>query len=508
MSKVKSSIKNGVSAVFLQIIGILLGLFLRKIMIKDLGIDNVGLNVAISNLITVLSLTELGIMNAMTFALYKPLEEKNWNQIAAIMRAFRRIYHVIAVLIFIMGVLLIPAFLFIIGDTEFDKAYTLTVYLLNVIASASSYLFSYNRTLIVADQRAYIVSLISLIGNIVSVLLGIIIIAVTRNLIFYSIWLIAIGLIINIYMTKIVKRKYIQVYNAKYPEMPENFYKQLVHNTKDLFLSKLSATISSSSDGILVTFFSGIGITGFYSNYQTIINQIKGITTQLFEACSASMGSLVASGNKERGETVLEQLNFIAFLIATFSSICLFNLLTPFVGFFYGKDNTMEKHFVLILVLVFYFLTVREPILISVRATGLFRQDKYVAILIMLTNIISSIILGYNIGIKGVFIGTILSQMVCLFGKTYIYYCLYLHKSILKPILQQIFWGMVAIAGIILSNIFICHLNINIIFEQLVINFLVSLVTFFLIFLCFIKTQECESTIKLIKRILRRDGRL
>src|SRR5699024_4867902 len=117
-----------------------------------------------TSILTILSLGELGIGEAITFALYKPIKDRDQTQINILMSIFKRFYIMTSVIILLGGILTVPFLELIIG-TEAPVENIRLIYMLFIINSASSYLFSYNKVLLIADQKAYKTTVIDFISN-------------------------------------------------------------------------------------------------------------------------------------------------------------------------------------------------------------------------------------------------------------------------------------------------------------------------------------------------------
>ena len=75
---------------FFNFTNLILSFVSRSIFIYYLGVNLLGLNTVLVNLIGMLNLIELGIGTAVNYELYKPLEEKNYEKINEIMAIFRK----------------------------------------------------------------------------------------------------------------------------------------------------------------------------------------------------------------------------------------------------------------------------------------------------------------------------------------------------------------------------------------------------------------------------------
>ena len=156
--RTKSSIRNLTAAFLGQLLGIAISFISRKIFIGVLDEEYLGINGLFTNILSMLSIMELGVGPAIVFCLYKPLAEDNQAQILALMKLFRRLYCLIGCGILAAGIgisFFLPVFL----KEAPDIPRLQLIFILFVANSAVSYFFSYKRSMIIADQRRYIATI-------------------------------------------------------------------------------------------------------------------------------------------------------------------------------------------------------------------------------------------------------------------------------------------------------------------------------------------------------------
>ena len=157
MSRTRNSVRNLITAIIGQGVGFVISFIARIFFIRTLGREYLGLNGLFTNILTILSLAELGVGEAITFSLYKPLAENNTKKCSMLMQLYKKVYTVIGVTILFIGLCLTPFLPLIIKDMP-DIPYISLIYALFVVNTAVSYFFSYKRNLIIADQKRYIVT--------------------------------------------------------------------------------------------------------------------------------------------------------------------------------------------------------------------------------------------------------------------------------------------------------------------------------------------------------------
>ena len=133
-------IKNSIWTTLNTVVTIIIGFISRTLFIYILNSEYLGIDGLFSNILSLLSLSELGFGSAVTFNLYKPLREKDEKKIAAIMNFYKWIYRMVAVFIFVVGMCLVPFLRYIIKDTTFDIKYIAGIYVLFLIKTAITYL--------------------------------------------------------------------------------------------------------------------------------------------------------------------------------------------------------------------------------------------------------------------------------------------------------------------------------------------------------------------------------
>ena len=107
-SRTKFAFLNWSSSIISQLLILLLSFVTRTFFVKYLGTEYLGINGLFSNILSMLSLAELGVGSAIIYQLYKPLAENNHKRIILLMRFYCHAYWVIGLVIFIVGIILIP----------------------------------------------------------------------------------------------------------------------------------------------------------------------------------------------------------------------------------------------------------------------------------------------------------------------------------------------------------------------------------------------------------------
>lgn len=411
MSRTKLVIKNMATNIGGQGIVLLLNFIQRSVFIYFLGKEYLGIQSLFTSIISVLSLADLGITEAIVFALYKPIAEKNEKKIAILMAYYAKAYKIIGMTIGIIGMTLIP-FLeyFIKGDIP--PINLEIVYLLYVLNTVISYFCAYKRSILRADQRGYICNIYQYIFQILQAVIQSLLLIVTSNFILYLIIQILFSILTNIFISIKADRDYpyIKAKEVSHLEIEEK--KEITKNVKALFLHRIGGIVVNNTDTLLMSKFIGIGTVGLYTNYRMIITTVTNVLYQIVSSFTASLGNVGVENNEKKFYEIYKELNIGCYIMYGFSTTCLFNLLNPFIELWLGKTFLFEKRVVCLLALNFYVLGMRQLIFTARTALGLFWHDRYKPLVESLVNLIVSFTLVEKYGIEGILVGTLVSYLL------------------------------------------------------------------------------------------------
>ena len=220
--RVKNSLINVSAGLGSQIIITLLSFISRTVFITYLGVEYLGINGLLTNILGMLSLAEAGIGSAIIYNLYKPVAENNQEKINMLMKFYRKAYMVIAFIVLLLG-LSICLFLDILLKIQMLTIIYL-IYIIFLLNTVLSYLFSHKISFLNVCQKGYIVTGIYSMSSIISTCIKIGILYFTQNYILY--------LIIDIIITIMTSHYCINVVNKMYPFLKNKVSSKLDSETK------------------------------------------------------------------------------------------------------------------------------------------------------------------------------------------------------------------------------------------------------------------------------------
>ena len=397
MARTKNSIINISVALIGQLLGLIVSFIARIFFIRILGAEYLGVNGLFTNILTILSLVELGIGPAIIFSLYKPLAENNIKKVKALMKFYQKVYVIIGIIIIILGIGIIPLLPYLVKDTP-DIPNLNYVFLLFVFNTAISYFYSYKRNLIIADEFRYIATIYRYSFFIILNIFQIIFLYITGSYMLFLITQIVFTLLENIAASRRADKMYPFLKQKGYEKIDRDTVQEIKKNTKAMVLHKIGGIVVTSTDNILIAANVGILWVGLYSNYQLIINALNTIIGQFFTAITASVGNLGAKESKNKSLLVFQNLFFFNFWIYGLSAICLYFLVNPFIEVWVGKEFFLGIDIVLILVINYYINGMRQSVLTFTDAFGLYWYSRYKPIFEAIINLIVSLALAPKFG--------------------------------------------------------------------------------------------------------------
>ena len=450
MGRTEKSIRNFKFALIAQIVTIVLSFVTRTCLVRILGIEAVSLNGLFTQVISAISLAEMGVGTAIVYNLYKPLAEGNQEKVSQLMNLFRTAYLIIAAVTMMIGVILIPWLPYLITDISSDISYIRIVYMMFIFQSSVSYLFSYRIALMQADQNGYIYTRIYTTFKLVGTVLILIILVISRNYLLFLGANILLSVVTDVYASNIAQKKY--PYIDRQAKLPKEERRQIFSNIRNLFIMQFAGRVVDSTDNILISSMISTILVGLYSNYMVVIGVFKVLSDKLMIAAAPSMGNLFVTDDTDRKEKNLFRLTFIFYIFASIASVGTFSCIQPFMKIWLGKEYLLDMSIIFVLCFLYFVAIIFEPLKNAMFLTGYFVIGRNISFASAMTNLIVSVILGKKIGLVGIFIGTMCTYVIEIITKTY-----YLFKHYFKRSSRQYVFLWIKMTLVFLVELCIIH---------------------------------------------------
>ena len=427
-SRTRNTAINISTAIASQAVTVALSFFTRTALIRTLGIPAVSLNGLFAEVITMLSMAELGVGSAIVYNLYKPLSENDEKKVCQLMTLFQTAYRVIALVIFSVGLLLTPVIQYLVNNISYSLSYIRLVYVLFVIQSASSYLFAYKSSLLMADQKKYVAIILTLAARTVNAIVTVAVLYLTGNYILYLCVQILFSFSSNLLSALYVNKTY--PYLRRDRSIPKEERKAIFRNVKYLFVDSIAYRLINSTDNILISTLVSTLQVGYYSNYTVLFGIIRQLQSNFSESITGSLGNLLVTQTPEHCIRVLNRLNYLFYVMGFVLSLGMFACVAPVIQLWLGADFLLPEAVVLVSCLNLFVNFCKAPLWQMMGVSGLFRDNKNISIVGCVTYLVVSVGLGVRLGMVGVFLGTAATSLVELVLKTRLLFGKSFHVSV------------------------------------------------------------------------------
>lgn len=429
--RVHRSVMNIKVGMFFYVLSLFLAFFSRKVFLDCLGAEFIGLTGMLMNIMSFLSVAELGIGTSIVYFLYKPLQEDNHGKINEIMSMLAYLYRCIGLVIGGCGVVVSIFFPWWFSSLSTGLPLVYFAFYSFLATAMVGYLFNYRQLLVGAHQRQYVVNAyfqsIAIIQSVVQIILA----YYYRNL-----WLwVAVGLVFTFIGCIIFNYRI----RKEYPWLRVNLregkanlrkYPEVLRKTRQIFVQRIKDFILYRSDEILVGTFVSVVQVAFYGNYTIITNKLNFLVNILSDGMGAGIGNLVAEGNDQNTMKVFWELTAIRFLITGIVVFGLLLFLQPFVTCWFGAQYRLSDLIVYLLVFNIFIFLSRGVVETYISAHGLF-SDVWAAWTELALNLTITLCLAPFYGIVGILLGKIISVFfIAMFWKPYFLFSQGLHKSV------------------------------------------------------------------------------
>lgn len=409
-SRTEYSVLNIVTGLGGYAINTVVGLICRMVFTRTLSADYLGVSGLFANILTMLSLAELGIGSAIVYALYKPLATDDREKIASLVRFYGRCYQSIGIVVAAIGIIIMPFLKLLITEQPDIKESIYLIYGIHLFNTASTYFFSYRSSLLMAAQQNYIVIGTNYLITIGQSILQIVWLLATHEYIGYLL-IQSIGtLIYNFSVSYIAKREFPYIVGNNIKPLEKEEKRGLIKNVRALTVWKLSGLLVNSTDNIIISYFNGLAAVGLSSNYTLLSTTLNSLLNQLFNGITASVGNLNAIEVKEKKMSMFYSINLANFWLFGWAAIGIFTVSTDIVYLFFGESYVLPLNIPFVIALNFYMVGMQSAVWTFKNTLGLFRPGRYLLILTAAINLICSVWLGKIWGLFGILFATALSR--------------------------------------------------------------------------------------------------
>lgn len=386
----------------------------RTVFIKVLGEQYLGLNGLFMNILSVVSFAELGIGAAITYSLYEPIAKNDNEQILALMQLYRKVYHTIALIILVIGLIITPFLPLLISGNTSEVGNIYVAFILFLLNSVFSYLWNYKRSIFFADQQGYINSLNTLVFQVGAQVFQIIFLLVYPSYYIYLILQIVLTVLSNIQISRLANKHYPFLKRKNKVKVSKKVINYIKKNVTGMVSAKIGGIVVTGTDNILLSAFLGLGVVGIYSNYTLILNGMTNVVNQGISAVTSSIGNMHVTEGKGKQQNIFYEYTHITGVVGFCISLGMISFFSPFINLWVGNKYILDELTTWLIVINFFVTQLRQSNINFTNAYGLYWEQRIKPLYESGVNLIVSLVLitVFSLGIKAVIIGTLVSNLL------------------------------------------------------------------------------------------------
>lgn len=501
-SRTEKAMLNSTITLMCQIFYLVSSFICRTIFTHILGKEYVGINGLFSNIFMLLSFADMGLGSALVYRLYEPIAKNDIIKISMYLHLYKRIYRIIVAVITMAGISFLPFLNYLIQmpDIKERVLYIYILYLLDVIIS---YTYIYKKAILIADQRTYIINIITEIFNTVINISQIFVLIVSHNFIMYCLVRSFFLLMSNFACAFFVDRQYPYVYKKIEERLNKEEKAGLKKDAKGLLLTKIASEAFGGTDNIFITKFIGLGYVGILSNYTLLLSTINTIMNRIFQSVTASIGNLAVIVDRKRTEEVLNKLFFLNVLFYGYVCIGMSFLLKEFVmDIWLTKEYFLTDYTINLVIIEVFIRCIHYPVYNVRQALGAFSQYKMIFVITAVVNIILDFIFIRPFGIAGLIISTIFCRGITYFSDIAVVYGVLFEKSVMQYFRMFGKWLLFLTIVWKLIKFILPKLTLYGIYGFIIKIILITIIYFGLFIIVFKRTEEFKYYTKLFKNTI------
>ena len=399
--------KNTVSSLVFQIVTIICGFILPRIILVYYGSKVNGLVNSITQFLSVIAFLELGVGAVVQSSLYKPLAEHDNKKISEIITSANKFFTKIAAILLAYISLLIVVYPRIVNG-DFSRIYSATLIIAIGLSSFSQYYFGVvDRLLLTADQRGYIQYNAQTITLILNTMACVVLVMLGASIHLVKLTTSAIYLARPIVLRLYVNKHYQINRNEKFTQEP-------ITQKWNGIAQHIASVVLDQTDIIVLTTFSTLTNVSIYSVYHLVIYGVKQLFLSLTNGVQSLMGELIAKNEKDNLNNLFDMTEWLLHTGTVFVFGCTGMLIIPFVRIYtLGVDdaNYVVPLFAFLITVAHAGHCLRLPYNVLILAAGHYKQTQNNYIVAALLNIIISVLTVKTFGLIGVAIGTLVAML-------------------------------------------------------------------------------------------------
>lgn len=404
-SRTKSAILNVFFNLCYQVVNTVVNLLIPPMIMTKFGSVINGLVSTIKQILSYVQLLGAGISESTVVSLYKPLSEKDDKRISAIFNACSTTFFRMGML-FNTGALAI-AFIYPLFMGEINYVFgVLLIVVLSVAGASEFFVIGKCRSLLIADQKIYIVNIAQIIGAVSNLIITIILISLNANII-----VVQAGASVIYAMRIIVVYGYVKKHYTFLDKNVEADY-SAISKRKAATIHQLSGLISFGSQTVIVSMFCGFAEASVYSVYNIVFVGINTILSTVSSALLAVFGDIIANDSKGKLARLYRYYESIYYALVFMLYSVTYVMFLSFIELYTAGANDVvyaREEFAILFCVMGIINCLRTPGATLINAIGHYKETQNRALIEMTICFVLELILINFMGAIGVVVATIIA---------------------------------------------------------------------------------------------------
>lgn len=417
LNLVQNTKRNVLAGSINQVFQLLFPFLNRTLFLWLLGPEYLGLNGLFAAVLGVLRLAEFGFGSAVACSMYKLVAKDDREQICACLRFYRSLYHRVGVVIFAIGLCLLPFIRHIIHGDVPPGINIHVLYLIHLANTAAGYFFfAYRGCILSMHHRDDVLTNINTSISIVQYIVVALLLIFTRSYYYYVIATVIFTVISNLLMFFATKRLFPDI--EPHGEPKRALRHRILTDSKSIFLHKIGGAVLYSSDNIVISSFLGLSAIAVYGNYNFIRLAVAGFVGIMAGSIRPGIGNRIHTDTRENNFMLFMKLHRLSMIGAVWSMAMMIALYQPFMWIWTKGDPALMRHLLtpLLMACCFFVLQARQILLVFKEAADIWHQDRWKplcsACLNLGLNILFVIVFPENYKLDGVILSTVLALLL------------------------------------------------------------------------------------------------
>lgn len=406
----KIAARNIIIALSTQIVIVVLTFITRRALIANLGIEANGIYALFLSIFGFLGIVELGFLAAITYNLYKPIVNNDYDTVTALYLLCRKIFRYVTLIMFVVGLVIIPLIpLLATGQTGTFNIYL--NYSIFLVASIIPFLVVHKIAFIEAHKHNHITRILRSGAMILQQLLQLLVLYFFNSFELYLGSMILLNLVYIVLVYFIFKSKYSFLLTDN-RALDLLVKRSVIEKTKAQFMHKIGSLVVFSMSNILISLMVSVVTLGYYSNYIMIVSGGVSLTALVFTTLAPFVGHAFATQNKDSFENLFEKIYSINVALGILLFLGFYAVTDQLIAVVFGYEYLLDRNIVLVIAISSFITFIRRTFWIFRESTGTFYNDRYRPLVEAVINVGLAVLFIHLWGIVGALLATIVTDLL------------------------------------------------------------------------------------------------